>query len=62
MIDNKLLLCSIKKLLDIFAGQGFIWGKFEVDFDIRAKRIKAQVHQFENINNEKIIRTTILIK
>ena len=62
MIDNKKIIESVKKLIDILSGEGFTSGKLEVDYDIQMNRIKTQVHQFENIGNEKIIRTTISVK
>jgi hypothetical protein len=57
MLDNKIILDGTNKMLDILSGQGYIWGKLEIDFDQRTKRRKIQIHVFEK-HGETTIRTT----
>ena len=62
MIDCKIILESTKKMLDILYGQGYIYGKVEIDFNRGTGRIKLQIHQFEKHNDETIRRTMTVVQ
>lgn len=61
MIDRKQILGDIIKVLDTLAANGYIVGKLEVDFDQAKKVKKVQIHNYER-RNEKLVRTTEVIK
>lgn len=57
MIDSKKILQSARILLDVLENNGYYRGKIEIDFDLYAKSVKVQIHQYKIIENEKIRNT-----
>ncbi len=54
MIDNKKILCDIKKVLDTLSQNGYFSGKLEVDFNLTSKNYKILIHTFERRETKKI--------
>jgi hypothetical protein len=62
MLDNKIILDGTNKMLDILSGQGYIWGKLEIDYDQRTKKRKIQIHTFEKHGTKTIRITDVIIE